>query len=270
MGYEILLTAIFHIGLCNKFRDQSSVKGMSRQWEDFQKVRAGRILTTEISMYADRRYLYFFPDRKITKCWKHSYSLERKSAQKMVGYVMNGCRKRKTRTKIVLPFVNGQFHHIMWFKGDFNIAVEKSRLGTPKPKIKNPSKNEFLWFVLYEKLVVFFWDFGLQWIERYLSHLLYKSFQTMVSAIRSPIQWRPPNRKLAVCLTGNMKYTKRIVTSKLTTGHWTLFFFAIHLNLEPKFADYREKALFYSGHFKKKIRVVEVDNAGCRSLKMLK
>ena len=28
MGYEILLTAIFHVGLCNKSRDQSSVKGL--------------------------------------------------------------------------------------------------------------------------------------------------------------------------------------------------------------------------------------------------
>ena len=31
MGYEILLTAIFNIGLCHKCRDQSSVKGLSRQ-----------------------------------------------------------------------------------------------------------------------------------------------------------------------------------------------------------------------------------------------
>ena len=42
-----------------------------------------------------------------------------------------------------------------------------------------------------------------KWIERYLSHLLPKSFQTMVSAIRSPMQWRPPNRKLAACITEN-------------------------------------------------------------------
>ena len=31
MGYKILLTAIFHIGLCHKFRDQSSVEGLNRQ-----------------------------------------------------------------------------------------------------------------------------------------------------------------------------------------------------------------------------------------------
>ena len=30
MEYAILLTEIFHIGLCNKFRDKSSVKGLSR------------------------------------------------------------------------------------------------------------------------------------------------------------------------------------------------------------------------------------------------
>ena len=72
MGYEILLTAIFHIGLCNKFRYQSSVKGLSRQWVEIQKVRAGRILTTRISISVDRRYLYSIPDRKSTKCWTNS------------------------------------------------------------------------------------------------------------------------------------------------------------------------------------------------------
>ena len=40
-------------------------------------------------------------------------------------------------------------------------------------------------------------------IEHYLSNSLYKSFLTMAFAIRSPMQWRPSNRKLAVCLTGN-------------------------------------------------------------------
>ena len=40
-------------------------------------------------------------------------------------------------------------------------------------------------------------------IKHYLSNSLYKSFLTMAFAIRSPMQWRPSNRKLAVCLTGN-------------------------------------------------------------------
>ena len=40
-------------------------------------------------------------------------------------------------------------------------------------------------------------------IEPYLSNSLYKSFLTIAFAIRSPMQWRPSNRKLAVCLTGN-------------------------------------------------------------------
>ena len=39
--------------------------------------------------------------------------------------------------------------------------------------------------------------------EPYLSNSLYKSFLTMAFAIRSPMQWRQSNRKLAVCLTGN-------------------------------------------------------------------
>ena len=40
-------------------------------------------------------------------------------------------------------------------------------------------------------------------IEPYLSNSLYKSFLIMVCVIRSPMQWRPSNRKLSVCLTGN-------------------------------------------------------------------
>ena len=41
------------------------------------------------------------------------------------------------------------------------------------------------------------------WMEPFLSNTLYKSFLIMVCAIRSPMQWRPSNRKLTVCLTGN-------------------------------------------------------------------
>ena len=113
MWYEILLTAIYHIGLCHKFRDQSSVKGLSRQWVEFRKVRAGRILTTKISICVDRRYLYFFPDRKIKKSWTNSYALERNNVQKMVWFVMTECWKRKHLTKTVLPLANGYFHHTM-------------------------------------------------------------------------------------------------------------------------------------------------------------
>ena len=40
-------------------------------------------------------------------------------------------------------------------------------------------------------------------IKHYLSNSLYKSVLTMAFAIRSPMPWRPFNRKLAVCLTGN-------------------------------------------------------------------
>ena len=101
MGYEILLTVIFHIGLCHKFRYQPSAKGLSRQWVEFQKVRAGQILTTKINICVNRRYLYFFPDRKSTKAWTNSYALERNSIQKIVEFVMTECWKRKHRTKTV-------------------------------------------------------------------------------------------------------------------------------------------------------------------------
>ena len=107
------------------------------------------------------------------------------------------------------------------------------------------------------------------WIEPYLSHSLYKSFQAMVYAIRWPIQWRPSNQKLPVCLTGNEK-TKHLETWKLTAVIWKFSFFVIHLNLEKQFADYREKALIFSGHFLNKMRVPEVDNARGRGLQLLK
>ena len=46
--------------VANKFRDQSSVKGLRRLRVEFQKVRAVRILTKKISICIDKRYLYFF------------------------------------------------------------------------------------------------------------------------------------------------------------------------------------------------------------------
>ena len=41
------------------------------------------------------------------------------------------------------------------------------------------------------------------WMEPFLSNSRNKSLLIMVCAIRSPMQWRPSNRKLPVCLTGN-------------------------------------------------------------------
>ena len=61
---KILFIAIFHIGLYNKFRDQSSVKGLSRNWDKFQKVHGWRIFTSQSSMCVDRRNFYFVPNRK--------------------------------------------------------------------------------------------------------------------------------------------------------------------------------------------------------------
>ena len=56
----------------------------------------------------------------------------------MVGFVMNGCRKRKTRTKIVLPFVNGYFYHTICYYGDLNIAVDKNIDWKPRKPNKEP------------------------------------------------------------------------------------------------------------------------------------
>ena len=53
--------------------------------------------------------------------------------------------------------------------GGFNLTADKISIGKPKTKIKNhDSKYDFMWFVLYEKLVAFFWNFGLH-VDRTLS-----------------------------------------------------------------------------------------------------
>ena len=70
----------------------------------------------------------------------------------------------------------------------------------------------------------------------------------MARAIRSPMQWRPSNRKLSVCLT-RYEIKKRKVTLTLTAEHGNLYFFEIHLNLEQHLADYRGNSFTYSGHF---------------------
>ena len=59
------------------------------------------------------------------------------------------------------------------------------------------------------------------------------------------------------------------VTWILTAEHGNLYFLCDNKNFGQHFADYRGKAFAYSGHFKNKLRVAEVDNAGGWSLKML-
>ena len=69
----------------------------------------------------------------------------------------------------------------------------------------------------------------------------------MVCAIRSPMQWRPSNRELAVCLAG---YEINKSYSNMQIDSWTLYFvlFCDTFNLEQQLADYRERALIFSGH----------------------
>ena len=200
MGYELLLTAIFQIGLCNKFPDQSSVKGLSRQWVEFQKVRAGRILTTNISMCVDWRYLYFFPDRKITKYWTIRIHCNARVSTRWRGWVSkkeNSHRNCLTfRQRVISP------HNVIW--GGFRYSRwQNYRLEPPKPNLRTLAKTSSCGSfymgnrLLYSETLVY------MWIEPSLSYSLYKIFQTMACAIRSPMQWHPSNRKLAVCLTGN-------------------------------------------------------------------
>ena len=125
---------------------------------------------------------------------------------------------------------------------------QKYRLETPKPKYRTLAKMTSCglfymgnWLLSSETLVY-------MWIEPYLYHSLYKSFQIMVCAIRSPMQWRPTNRKLSLCLTGN-EINKAYCNMNIDWWTLDLVLFAIHLNFEQQFADYRQKSLIYSGHF---------------------
>ena len=104
----------------------------------------------------------------------------------------------------------GGFQYSRWYK---------NRLETPTPQIMNPSKNEFLRFVSYEKLVAFFWNFGLH-VDITLSvTFTVQNFPNHGMCFRSPMQWRPSNRKLSVCLTGN-EINK--ASSNIKIDCWTL------------------------------------------------
>ena len=103
-------------------------------------------------------------------------------------------------------------------------------------------------------------------IKPYLSNSLYKSFLTMAFVIRSPTPWRPSNRKLAVCLTEN-EINKAYSNMNIDCRTREFVLFVIIRIWGSIFADYRGKACIYSGHFKNKLWVAEVDNARDRSLK---
>ena len=116
----------------------------------------------------------------------------------------------------------------------------------------NPRKTSSCGSFYMRNLLLSFETLVYMWIEPYLSHSLYKSFQTMVCAIRSPMQWHPSNRKLYVCFTGNEINKAFSNIKKLRTLY---FLWCIWIWIR-NFADYCKKALICSG------RVAEVDNAG--------
>ena len=74
---------------------------------------------------------------------------------------------------------------------------------TQKPKSRTLAKTSSCGSFYQRNWVLSFKILVNMPIEPYLSNSLYKSFLTMSFAIMSPMQWRPSNRKLAVCLTGN-------------------------------------------------------------------
>ena len=83
------------------------------------------------------------------------------------------------------------------------LPLTKIWIGNPKTQIKNPSKTSSCGSFYHRNWVFSYKLLDYMPIEHYLSNSLYKSFLTMAFAIRSPMQWRPSNRKLDVCLTGN-------------------------------------------------------------------
>ena len=220
-------------------------------------------------MCVDRRYLYFVLDRKNTKYWRNSYVSERKSVQKMLRFVMNGCWKRK-KIERKLFYLSLTGNSIMqWdIRGVSILPLTKISIWNTKTQIKNPSKTNSCgsfylknWLISSETLVYML-------IEPYLSNSLYTSFLIMVCAIRSLMQWRPSNRKLSVSPTGN-EINKAYSNNNIAWFTREFVLFVIHLNLGQQFSDYREMAFIYSGNSLYKLRVAEVDYAGGRSLKML-
>ena len=106
-----------------------------------------------------------------------------------------------------------------WLGRFWNSRWQKYRLESPKPKYRTLAKTSYFglvymgnWLLSSETLVY-------MWIEPYRYHSLYKRFQIMVCAIRSPMQWRPTNRKLSLCLTGN-EINKAY--SNMNIDWWTL------------------------------------------------
>ena len=81
-----------------------------------------------------------------------------------------GVEKGKLAQKLFYLLFTGNFtKNVILGGGVVDMAIDKNiDWKTPKPPKKNPSKNEFLWFVLSQKFVIFFWNFGLH-VDRTLS-----------------------------------------------------------------------------------------------------
>ena len=89
------------------------------------------------------------------------------------------------------------------FRGVSILPLTKISIANLKTQIKSPSKNEFLWFILSVILVAFFWNFGLHVYRTLSVEFTAQKFPYHGMCHRSPMQWRPSNRKLSVCFTGN-------------------------------------------------------------------
>ena len=87
---------------------------------------------------------------------------------------------------------------------DFNLAVDKNIDWKPKnPNNELQQKTSPCGSFYLRNRMLSSETLVYIWMEPFLSNSLYKNFLIMVCAIRSPMQWRPSNRKLTVFLTGN-------------------------------------------------------------------
>ena len=147
---------------------------MSRQWIEFQKVRACRILTTKISMCVDRRYLYFFPDRKSTNVEKIRMHWDARVSKRCHGSSWMGVNKEQLARKLFYLLSTDFFTTKCDFRG-ISILLsccwqkywfESKKKNKLRTLAKTSSCGSFYlrnWMLSFETLVYI-------WIEPHLSN----------------------------------------------------------------------------------------------------
>ena len=143
MGYEILWTVKFHIGSCNKFRDQSSVKGLSRQWVEFQKVRAWQILTRKACALIDDISTFSLTGKvqnvaQILMHWDARVSKRCKDSSWM------DVNKEKLAQKLFYLSSTGNFTTKCYLRGISILLLTKISIGNQNNPNKEPYQKRVL------------------------------------------------------------------------------------------------------------------------------